>query len=435
MNFKRLCLFPLLLLSGCALHSLDANGLRAADGLSRQYPVDAQILADEAAEELSRRYAPAHSGITLLSVPGAFAESFEQGLRTRGFAIMPAPAGMTVAAVTDVLQGETVPRGYVNVQISDGNRFSLMRRLGSMGSMPVPSAGQAQTSAPDEDNPLVGSVAVASLERPSLAAVLPSIQEKNVLTPEKKAAPVAMTPPMMLLAADSMVLPKAVLSVLPYNWRYTIPDVEKRRKRVNKPGTTPWREAMQRMGNEAGCTASFDEEARRVTFRTNPTVPFVEPAAPAAPVEVRVQAELVSPKATISVTPVSAPVPAVSVAASSSTPKPETLPTEDMSAAPAPTPSASTALSSDTPSSPASPAESWELQPGSLKSQLTEWASRAGYQLVWNAGSDLDMETQAQFHGTFVEALKKAFDGLQSSGHAWRVRLYQANKVMEVREE
>ena len=69
--------------SGC-LHQRSASG--SFDGLSSDYVNDARILAEQTAEELSRRHAPAHTAIALRRVPGTFGETLEQRLREDGFA-------------------------------------------------------------------------------------------------------------------------------------------------------------------------------------------------------------------------------------------------------------------------------------------------------------------------------------------------------------
>lgn len=106
--------------------------------------------------------------------------------------------------------------------------------------------------------------------------------------------------------------------------------------------------------------------------------------------------------------PVAAPVPPSPVAATA-----EPLPREDIHQGEIPT-------------------SEWNIEPGGLRAQLNAWASRAGYQLVWKAGHDYDMESHAAFQGEFPEAVKKLFSGLQRAGYALRVTLYKGNNVMEV---
>ncbi len=77
----------------------------------------------------------------------------------------------------------------------------------------------------------------------------------------------------------------------------------------------------------------------------------------------------------------------------------------------------------------------WEIQPGALRAQVSAWAARAGYQLVWKADNDFIMESSAQFQGDFLDAVKELFLGMQATGnHALRVTVYQGNKVLEITE-
>lgn len=77
----------------------------------------------------------------------------------------------------------------------------------------------------------------------------------------------------------------------------------------------------------------------------------------------------------------------------------------------------------------------WSITPGSLREQLRDWSSRAGYQLVWKVQDDLEMETHAAFRGAFIGAVQQLITGLNKGGNHLRVTLYQANNVLEVMEE
>ena len=74
----------------------------------------------------------------------------------------------------------------------------------------------------------------------------------------------------------------------------------------------------------------------------------------------------------------------------------------------------------------------WQLSQGSLRTQLDVWASRASYQLVWNADTDLDMQSRATFRGNFVAAITQLFEGLHAAGFPLRATLYPSNSVLEV---
>lgn len=450
----------LICLPGCTLQTAHMAGLRSADGLSAQYPADAQRLAEAVAEELSRRYAPAQTELALLTVPGQFGVSLESALRSQGFAVLPeASRGVTVGAVADVIQGELRPSGYAEVNTSDGQRFSLVRKLvGDSLLIPTQQEVVAPPFAASEPSGLAstaGSVSTTPLNETATAALIaPSVQTAPALP-----APIAQTVPAPTVAVvtpkknNMVVLPKAVLTVLPYDWRYTIPDTEKRQERVSTPGNVPWRDAIRTMADESGCTASFDEKSRRVTLKANPNAPRVAvspttPAAqaaqavPAAPVSALHPASLPEPASTTPVpsTPAvpESPVVADALQNAAST----TLAVPAAQAMPVAAPVAPVVSEPSLPTEPVKTPESslvqpeiWELDSGSLYACLIRWTERAGYQLVWKADKDLTMESAAVFRGTFMDAVRKLFSGLNKSGHGLRVTFYQSNNVMEVRGE
>jgi hypothetical protein len=77
----------------------------------------------------------------------------------------------------------------------------------------------------------------------------------------------------------------------------------------------------------------------------------------------------------------------------------------------------------------------WNIVPGLLRHQLAAWSNRAGYQMIWKAGYDFEMESQSAFHGDFVEAVKRLFARMHAHGNLLRATIYQDNRVLEVREE
>ena len=74
----------------------------------------------------------------------------------------------------------------------------------------------------------------------------------------------------------------------------------------------------------------------------------------------------------------------------------------------------------------------WEITPGSLHVQLEAWTKKAGYQLVWSAETDLDMQSHASFRSNFVGAINQLFEGLHAAGFPLTATVYQANNVLEV---
>lgn len=424
----------LALLPGCALRSMEQDGLRVADGLSDRYPADADRLARDAAEELARRYAPAQTSLRLLAVAGQFGQSLELGLRTKGFAVatgQDAP-GVRVGTVTDVIQGELAPSGYVEVSTSDGQRFSLMRRLkgDSLPAPLVPTSGPVVEApfAMPEPTPTVQATPLAENFAPAAGPVL--APESQGLTPEKEAA----TQPIN----RTILLPKAVLTVLPYNWRYTIPDEARRQVKVAAPGNVPWRDAIRYMAAQSGCEARFDDAAHRVTLATVGPIPELPkptpaiPPTPKAPVSALHPALLPESSGPSSITqPPASPVVAAALQeAGQAKPvepvAPLVAPVESF--VPETTPVAVTEVTS------ALPEESWTLEPGSLYAQLGRWADQAGYQFVWKADNDLTMESTVVFNGSITDAVKQLFSGLTKAGHGLRAIFY-SNNVLEVRGE
>ena len=90
------------------------------------------------------------------------------------------------------------------------------------------------------------------------------------------------------------------------------------------------------------------------------------------------------------------------------------------------------AVSGQSPAIPAVPVRSWNISPGSLQEQLSQWASQEGYQLIWRASWDLDMQASASFAGDFQTAIRDLFLGLHSAGHPIRLAIYPSNQVIEV---
>ena len=74
----------------------------------------------------------------------------------------------------------------------------------------------------------------------------------------------------------------------------------------------------------------------------------------------------------------------------------------------------------------------WHLSLGRLRTQLDVWASRASWQLIWNADTDLDMQASASFRGNFVAAVTPLFEGLHAAGFPLRATFYPPNNVLEV---
>ena len=72
------------------------------------------------------------------------------------------------------------------------------------------------------------------------------------------------------------------------------------------------------------------------------------------------------------------------------------------------------------------------LEPGTLIAQLSLWCDQAGYQLVWKACRDVEILSHVTYRGTFARSLSNVFRDLSAAGQAFRVTLYERNRVVEV---
>ena len=418
---KRLFVLAVLLisLSGCALRGVyEVAGVRTADALSETYPADAERFAAQAALELSRRYPAGQTGLSLVTVPGQFGTSLENQLRGHGFAIFPSDSssGLRIGYVLDEIIGEITPTGYLQIRTSDGTAFSMIRKL--MGGLPSTTAAPAASvSAPEE--PVPGTPVVT----PPAHTPEPVPAVKEAPLPEVPQTPVPQAPTPhkeepSSASGDSRMMPiiTAVRTVIPVKWQYSIQGTELRQKQVPYPQNVPWRKALMDIATATDSTVDINAKARLVTFMPKgmSSAPALAnstaPSQPESPVVATALADAATASEAASATPKTSEKPA--------TPKVE--------AAPIPASPAVTIVAE-----PVSLPE-WRLSQGSLRTQLDAWANRASYQLVWNADTDLDMQSRASFRGNFVAAITQLFEGLHAAGFPLRATLYPANNVLEV---
>ena len=407
----------LLLLTGCAAFpfhgSREVSGVQTADALSETWPADAERFASQAALELSRRYPAGQTGLSLVTVPGQFGTSLENQLRGHGFAIFPSDSssGLRIGYVLDEIIGEITPTGYLQIRTSDGTAFSMIRKL--MGGLPSTTAAPAASvSAPEE--PVPGTPVVT----PPAHTPEPAPAVKEVPLPETPQTPVPQTPTAHKekTSGDSRMMPiiTAVRTVIPVKWQYSIQGTELRQKQVPYPKNIPWRKALMDMATATDSTVDINAKARLVTFtpKGTPSAPATTQSAVAAPVS--------------SESPVVATALADAAATSKSAPAttntPETPATPKVEATSIPASPAVTIVAE-----PVSLPE-WRLSQGSLRTQLDVWAN----QLVWNADTDLDMQSRATFRGNFVAAVTQLFEGLHAAGFPLRATFYPSNNVLEV---
>ena len=78
--------------------------------------------------------------------------------------------------------------------------------------------------------------------------------------------------------------------------------------------------------------------------------------------------------------------------------------------------------------------ESWEITPAdaTLRNSLRKWTEKAGWQLLWEAGSDVPIPVKASFEGDFRTAVLALFDTLSASEVALNALMYRGNKVLRV---
>lgn len=82
------------------------------------------------------------------------------------------------------------------------------------------------------------------------------------------------------------------------------------------------------------------------------------------------------------------------------------------------------------------PVERWSISPsdGTLRQALSKWASRAGWQLFWEAPVDLPVSVTASFEGDFGTAVKAVFSSLSASDVNLTALMYKGNQVLRVTE-
>ena len=411
----------LLLLTGCAAFpfhgSREVSGVQTADALSETWPADAERFASQAALELSRRYPAGQTGLSLVTVPGQFGTSLEDQLRGHGFAIFPSDSssGLRIGYVLDEIIGEITPTGYLQIRTSDGTAFSMIRKL--MGGLPSTTAAPAASvSAPEE--PVPGTPVVT----PPARTPEPAPAVKEVPLPEAPQTPVPQTPTAHKekTSGDSRMMPiiTAVRTVIPVKWQYSIQGTELRQKQVPYPKNIPWRKALMDMATATDSTVDINAKARLVTF----TPKGMQPAP--ATTQSAVAAPVSSESPVVATALADAAATSKSAPATTNTPAPPATPKVEATSIPA---SPAVTIVAEPVSLP-----EWHLSQGSLRTQLDVWASRASWQLIWNADTDLDMQSRATFRGNFVAAVTQLFEGLHAAGFPLRATFYPPNNVLEV---
>ena len=424
---KQCVLFCLLslALTGCALRGThEVAGVKTADALSETYPADAERFAAQAALELSRRYPAGQTGLSLVTVPGMFGSALEGNLRGYGFAILPAESvsGVKVGYLIDEVAGELMPTGSLQIATSDGTSFSMVRTL--LGGLPSASTPQAPVmpapvSAPEEPVPGTPVVQPETRSPAAPAVAQTALREPTASAPQKTDAPTSPSSPKTPHSSNGKMMPiiTAVRTVIPVGWQYRIEGTKLRQAHVPYPRNVAWRIALTDIATATDSAVTIDSNAKLVSFTPKGMQPVTATAQP--PVAPPVSPE--SPAVASALNDAAAQTKSAAAA-------PETPPADAPKIEATPVPATSPAVTIV--AEPMLP--EWLLTPGSLHVQLEGWAGRAGYQLVWNADTDLDMQSRASFRGNFVAAITQLFEGLHAAGFPLRATLYPANNVLEV---
>ncbi|MDR2819466.1 MAG: TcpQ domain-containing protein [Desulfovibrio sp.] len=382
MNKAILIICVTVALFGCVYRSSSNGG--TYDGVSVAYPTEAQKMAEKAANEMSRRYPPGHTTLSLNAAPGSFGMAFEDALRRQGFAVRSSGfADVGVTYTLDLIQQE--PSCYLRIDTSDGRMFGFAYELSPEPGIPV-------TNPP---SPLVAEKQLESRPLPVPEAVAPQAAAETL-------------PPFTVRtsATAERIAERNHVSLADFcRWNYVEPDtVLKKGRRVylSKPKKTAVTAAPPPAPVAPSPTLA-ERETPAPTKRVRYIIPEAQEQKP-------------------SVVPAAAPLPPVAA-----------KPTEQPVAAAMPV--SSVQAPPFTVEEISAPVEAkWSIAPGSLRSQLTAWCATAGYTMVWKAASDYEMESYAAFKGDFIEGIKQLFSGLQRSGFPLRTTIYKGNQVLEVTE-
>jgi len=427
-------LLLVLCLSGCAMQGrrAETGGIPAYDGVTDTYPGEAGPLAKAAADNLAERYPPGSTSVSLARVKTPFGNALESALREKGFAVSFDGRGMAVGYTLDMFQGQTPPACYLRVRTSDGDSFGTVRVVGvatplqagnlASSAMSVESKDLPHEPAPVEDLPVTPPVA-------STLPVQPVQPHPERMMPSSGAG--GQSPPEAARGDGVPVRSKATAARIA------------KRNRIQVADFCRWNAVSPETVLEAGRLVHLREPAAMAN-----TEPVAQPVARTAE---RPAKPLASSQPAPAPSPAPVPVPVSEVKPGAHTPAPAPAKATVPAGTSAGTPPAVQAALAELapPSAGAAEKESpevavepapvkvmeWAVEPGGVKRQMEEWAVRAKYRLIWRSKRDYVLETPARFGGSYEEAVKDLFTGLQRGGHALRVTIYQGNNVVEVAED
>lgn len=83
---------------------------------------------------------------------------------------------------------------------------------------------------------------------------------------------------------------------------------------------------------------------------------------------------------------------------------------------------------------PPAPVAEWELTPSdkTLNTALSRWATKAGWQLVWEFPHDYEIDVRSTVPGTFEEAIEAVAKSIDTAEAPMRVIFYKGNKVLRI---
>ncbi|CAJ0808602.1 toxin co-regulated pilus biosynthesis Q family protein [Ralstonia thomasii] len=82
------------------------------------------------------------------------------------------------------------------------------------------------------------------------------------------------------------------------------------------------------------------------------------------------------------------------------------------------------------------PVERWSISSsdGTLRQALSKWASRVGWQVIWEAPVDIPVTATASFEGDFKTAVRAVFSSLSAADVNLAALMYTGNQVLRVTE-
>ncbi|AKH64635.1 MULTISPECIES: toxin co-regulated pilus biosynthesis Q family protein [Photorhabdus] len=75
----------------------------------------------------------------------------------------------------------------------------------------------------------------------------------------------------------------------------------------------------------------------------------------------------------------------------------------------------------------------WTATPGQTLRDVTQaWASKSGYEVVWDASYDFPIRAGLRFDGTFIQAMTGLFNAYAMAHRPFTVDIYQEQRLVHV---